>query len=71
MEEEQEEQKPKQRGGRREGAGRKAKGGEVTHRIAFRASKDVYEILTHLDEGASMTEFIERAIKERWRRLHY
>ena len=63
------EEETKQHGGHREGAGRKAKGGsEGTQRVTFRASKDVYEILQNYD---NKTEFIEKAIREKWRRDNY
>lgn len=56
----------KPRGGKREGAGRKAKGGENgTHHIGFRCSQDVYDILQSVP---NKTEYIERAIREKYRR---
>jgi hypothetical protein len=71
MEEEKQEEvkQPKPRGGARKGAGRKAKGGEGgTHYVNFRASADVWEIL---QQQENKTDFIERAIKERYRRLNW
>lgn len=54
-------------GGARPGAGRPAKGGiDGTHHVGFRCSKEVYAILQQVE---NKTEFIEQAIKERWRRL--
>ena len=61
-----EDKTPKPRGGRREGAGRKAKGGEEgTHRVAFRCSEKVWNIL-QLEENK--TAYIEQAILEKNRR---
>ena len=57
-----EEKKP--RGGARPNAGRKAKA-EQSRRISFRASQDVYEILMGQE---NMTEYIEKAIREKRRR---
>ena len=70
MEEEQKEvEHPKPKGGARPGAGRKAKGGESgTKYINFRASKDVWEILQLV---GNKTEFIEKAIREKWRRQNF
>lgn len=64
MAEEKKNQKPK--GGAREGAGRKAKStdGEL-HRIGFRCSQDVWNILQTVE---NKTEFIEKAIREKYRR---
>ena len=57
---------PKPKGGAREGAGRKAKSkdGEL-HRIGFRCSQDVWDILQMV---SNKTEFIEKAIREKWKR---
>ena len=57
-----EEKKP--RGGARPNAGRKPKA-EQSRRISFRASQDVYEILMGQE---NMTEYIEKAIREKKRR---
>ena len=66
MEEEQKTPKPK--GGARQGAGRKPKGNEGTLRIGFRCSQDVYDILQQVE---NKTEFIEKAIREKWRRQNW
>lgn len=57
-------EEPKTHGGKREGAGRKAKS-DVAHRVTFRCASDVYEILK-LEEN--MTAFIESAIRDKYRR---
>ena len=49
-----------QRGGVREGAGRKPKGDNGTLRIGFRCSQDVWDIL---QEQVDKTAYIERAIR--------
>jgi len=62
-----EKKQPKPRGGAREGAGRKAKGGiNGTRHMGFRCSEDVYQILQMVE---NKTEFIEKAIREKWRRV--
>ena len=67
MKQENEEKKP--RGGRREGAGRKRKGGEEeTHHVSFRCGKDVWEILIR---QPNKTEYIEAALREKFRRERY
>lgn len=66
MEEEQKEPKP--RGGVREGAGRKPKNPNGEHRIGFRCSAQTWAILQQVE---NKTEFIEKAIYERWRRLNW
>lgn len=58
---------PKKMGGRREGAGRKAKA-EAIHRITIRASDEVYNILQMQE---NMTKYIEDAIREKHRRERY
>ena len=64
-----EEKKPKPRGGFREGAGRKSKGGiDGTQHVGFRASKDVWEILQQVE---NKTEFIESAIRDKWKRVQW
>lgn len=61
-----EEKKPKPRGGARVGAGRKPKGGaEGSHRVTFRCSARVWNILQLED---NMTYYIEEAILEKKRR---
>ena len=66
---EEEKKEPKKRGGYRPNAGRPAKGGiDGTQRVAFRASKDVWAILQQVE---NKTEFIEKAIREKWRRMNY
>lgn len=62
-----EEEKPKSnRGGARAGAGRKKKDKQnESLRIGLRLSRDVYEILQRYD---NKTEFIEKAIREKYRR---
>lgn len=53
--------KPKgQRGGARQGAGRKAKGDNGTLRVGFRCSQDVYDIL---QQQIDKTAYIEAAIR--------
>lgn len=61
------EDKEKQHGGRREGAGRKpkSKDGAESMRVAFRCSSDVWKIL-QLQENK--TAYIEKAIREKYRR---
>lgn len=54
-------------GGKREGAGRKAKA-EGSFRVAFRCSQDVYNILQLED---NKTAYIEAAIREKHRRDQY
>lgn len=62
-----EKKQPKPRGGAREGAGRKSKGGDSgTHHVGFRCSEDVYQILQMVE---NKTEFIEKAIREKWKRF--
>jgi hypothetical protein len=64
-----EEVKKQGRGGRREGAGRKRKSGQVeTHHVSLRCSKDVWEILIR---QPSKTQYIEAAIREKFRRERY
>ena len=59
---------PKPKGGKREGAGRKSKGREGTLRVGFRCSQDVWDILQQQEDK---TAFIEKAIREKWRRAQY
>ena len=66
MEEEQKQQK--QRGGRREGAGRKPKGKSGSLHIGFRCSQDVYDIL---QSKPNKTAYIEAAVREKYRRERY
>lgn len=56
---------PKPRGGKREGAGRKSKGDNGTLRIGFRCSQDVYDIL---QQQPDKTAYIEAAIREKHKR---
>ena len=63
-----EEEKKTNRGGKREGAGRKSKGDLGTLRVAFRCSQDVWDIL---QQQPNKTEYIEKAIREKWRREHW
>lgn len=63
-----EEQKKSKRGGKREGAGRKAKGDAGTLRVGFRCSQDVYDIL---QQQPDKTKYIEKAIREKWKREHW
>ena len=51
---------PRTLGGKREGAGRKPKGGDEKLRYSWRCSRDVWEILQQQD---NKTEFIENAIR--------
>ena len=61
-----EQKETKSRGGAREGAGRKAKGGaEGTQRVAFRCSEKVWNIL---QIQKNKTAYIEAAILEKHRR---
>ena len=67
---EEEKKVPKPRGGKREGAGRKPKSASgKTLRVGFRCSQAVWDILQQVD--GDKTAFIEKAIKEKWRRAHY
>lgn len=65
-----EEKEKKPMGGRREGAGRKPKSrdGAESQRVAFRCSSDVWKIL-QLQENK--TAYIEKAIREKYRRDSY
>lgn len=60
-----EEQKPKKRGGYREGSGRKPKG--ITEKLTYtwRVSRDVWDIL---QLQSNKTDYIEAAIREKHRR---
>ena len=62
----------KQRGGKREGAGRKknAEGEGKSMYFRFRCSQKVYDII-HLHEEDGMSEFVEKAILEKFRRDNY
>ena len=61
------EEKPKA-GGAREGSGRKPKSADGSHRIGFRCNSETWAILQQVE---NKTEFIEKAIKEKWRRQNY
>lgn len=61
------EEEKKKRGGARPNSGRPAKA-EYSKRITFRASQDVADILA---EQPNMTKFIEKAIREKYRRSLY
>ena len=62
----------KKRGGKREGAGRKknAEGEGKSMYFRFRCSQKVYDII-HLHEEDGMSEFVEKAILEKYRRDNY
>ena len=62
----------KKRGGKREGAGRKknAEGERKSMYFRFRCSQKVYDII-HLHEEDGMSEFVEKAILEKYRRDNY
>lgn len=55
---------PKPKGGARAGAGRKPKA-NVSHRMQFRCAEDVWRILQLVP---NKTEYIEKAIREKYRR---
>jgi hypothetical protein len=59
----------KQHGGKREGAGRKpkAEGEGKSLYFRFRCTQKVYNII-HLHEDEGMSDWIERAILEKYRR---
>ena len=61
-----EKKKKSNMGGAREGAGRKPKSADGSHRIGFRCSSETWAILQQVE---NKTEFIEKAIKEKWRRV--
>lgn len=63
------EEQKKQRGGKREGAGRKpnAEGEGKSLYFRFRCTKQVYDII-HLHEADGMSEWIAKAIIEKQRR---
>ena len=56
------------RGGKREGAGRKKKAEGGQYHVAFRCSQDVYDILCL---QPNKTVYIEKAIREKWKREHW
>ena len=61
-----EEKKPKPRGGKREGAGRKpnAEGEGKQLYFRFRCTQKVYDII-HMHEFEGMSEWVEKAILEK------
>ncbi len=61
-----EEKKPKQKGGRREGAGRKPKGAIGSQLMSFRMNKQHMALIK--EHHSSLTEFIDKAVKEKLRR---
>ena len=61
-----EEKATKQRGGYREGAGRKPKGGVGTRAVSLRVNKEHYELIVR--HHNSFAEFVDRAIRERLKR---
>jgi hypothetical protein len=67
MEEEQKEVKtPKPKGGKREGAGRKAKDGVQVKLVTVGIRKDYLDIIA--DHYANRSEFFQKAVKEKLRR---
>jgi hypothetical protein len=66
--EEQQQNIVKPRGGARKGAGRKAKGKNGTIMVTFRCSQDVYDILCQVE---NKTAYIEKAVRNQWRRDQY
>ena len=58
-----EKKEPKPRGGKREGAGRKQKGGVGTIQCGVRLRKDYVALIR--DNYDSLSEFIDQAVKER------
>ena len=64
---EEEQKKPKPKGGKREGAGRKPKDGVGAQLVSYRINKRYLDIIkTHFN--CTLSEFIDKAVKEKLRR---
>ena len=63
---EEEKKEPKPRGGRREGAGRKQKGGVGTQLVALRIRKDYLALIR--ENYDNLSGFIDNAVKDRLRK---
>ena len=63
-----EETTKKPRGGKREGSGRKLKGGVGAKRISYRINLEHLALIEQYHPDITLSEFLDRAVKEKLRR---